>query len=205
MWHSFIGNPSKGLPGIGYALLLNIKMFLAAEVLILILALVIAVLRQSTGPVLFPLRILSTVYVDIFRGVPLLLVIYIVGFGVPALSIRFLSTQSLAVYGTTALVLSYSAYVSEVYRAGLNSVHRSQAMAARSASCPQHPPGPPERLHQPAEGHGARRGDRRRRSQPGGADLCELRLQLLELHRGCDPVPPPYDPARTIHGPPDRT
>jgi polar amino acid transport system permease protein len=132
MWHSFIGNPSKGLPGIGDALLLNIKMVLAAEVLILILALVIAIVRQSTGPVLFPLRILSTVYVDIFRGVPLLLVIYIVGFGIPALSIRFLSTQSLAVYGTAALVLSYSAYVSEVYRAGLNSVHRSQAMAARS-------------------------------------------------------------------------
>jgi polar amino acid transport system permease protein len=132
MWRSFIGNPNKGLPGIGTALILNIKMFVAAEVLILILALVIAVVRQSTGPVLFPLRVLGTIYVDLFRGVPLILVIYMIGFGVPALSIRFLSSQPNAVYGTAALVLSYSAYVSEVYRAGLNSVDRSQSMAARS-------------------------------------------------------------------------
>jgi polar amino acid transport system permease protein len=132
MWQSFIGDPSKGLPGIGKALLLNIKMFLVAEVLILIFALIVALIRQSTGPVLFPVRILATVYVDVFRGVPLLLVIYMIGFGVPALSLGFLSTQTPPVYGVAALVLSYSAYVSEVYRAGLNSVHRSQTMAARS-------------------------------------------------------------------------
>jgi polar amino acid transport system permease protein len=132
MWRSFVGNPSKGLPGVGAAIVLNIKMFLVAEVLILILALVIALVRQSSGPVMFPLRIVATIYVDIFRGVPLLLVIYMIGFGVPALSLHFVSTQSPAVYGTAALVLSYSAYVSEVYRAGLNSVHRSQTMAARS-------------------------------------------------------------------------
>jgi polar amino acid transport system permease protein len=132
MWRSFVGDNRKGLPSIGTAIVLNIKMFLVAEVLILILALVIALVRQSAGPVMFPLRVVATIYVDVFRGVPLLLVIYMIGFGIPALSLHFLSSQSPAVYGTAALVLSSSAYVSEVYRAGLNSVHRSQTMAARS-------------------------------------------------------------------------
>jgi polar amino acid transport system permease protein len=132
MWQSFIGNTKKGYYSVGEAIWLNIRMFLAAEVLILILALVIALIRQSTGPVLFPLRLLSLVYVDFFRGVPLLLVIYAVGFGLPALRLGFISSQPLAVYGVIALTLSYSAYVSEVYRAGLNSVHRSQVAAARS-------------------------------------------------------------------------
>jgi polar amino acid transport system permease protein len=132
MWRSFVGNNSRGLPSVGKAILLNIKMFCVAEVLILILALVIALVRQSTGPVMFPLRLVATIYVDVFRGVPLILVVYMIGNGVPALSLRFISTQLPPVYGTAALVLSYSAYVSEVYRAGLNSVHQSQTMAARS-------------------------------------------------------------------------
>ena len=137
MWQSLIGNPRQGYYSVGAALWLNIRMFLAAEVLILILALVIAVIRQSTGPVLFPLRAIGTIYVDLFRGVPLILVIFALGFGLPALSLRFLSTQSAAVYGVAALVLSYSAYVSEVYRAGLNSVHQSQVAAARSLGLSQ--------------------------------------------------------------------
>jgi polar amino acid transport system permease protein len=132
MWQSLIGNPKQGYYSVGEALWLNIRMFLVAEVLILALALVIAVIRQSTGPVLFPLRVISTVYVDVFRGIPLILVILALGFGVPALSLKFVSGQSAAVYGVAALVLSYSAYVSEVYRAGLNSVHQSQVAAARS-------------------------------------------------------------------------
>ena len=132
MWQSLIGNPKQGYYSVGGALWLNIRMFLIAEVLILVLALVIAVIRQSTGPVMFPLRVISTVYVDVFRGIPLILVILALGFGVPALSLRFVSGQSAAVYGVAALVLSYSAYVSEVYRAGLNSVHQSQVAAARS-------------------------------------------------------------------------
>jgi polar amino acid transport system permease protein len=107
-------------------------MFLASEVLILILALVIAVVRQSVSPVMFPIRVVSTIYVDVFRGVPLILVIFAIGFGLPALNLGFISTQSAAVYGVFALVLSYSAYVSEVYRAGLNSVHQSQVAAGRS-------------------------------------------------------------------------
>ena len=83
MWQSFIGNPKKGYYSVGEAIWLNIRMFLAAEVLILILALVLALIRQSTSPVLFPLRVLALIYVDFFRGVPLLLVIYAVGFGLP--------------------------------------------------------------------------------------------------------------------------
>jgi polar amino acid transport system permease protein len=137
MWQSFIGNPKKGYYSVGEAIWLNIRMFLAAEVLILVLAMVLALIRQSTSPVLFPLRLLSLVYVDFFRGVPLLLVIYAIGFGLPALRLPVVSSQPYAVYGVIALVLSYSAYVSEVYRAGLNSVHRSQVAAARSLGLSQ--------------------------------------------------------------------
>src|SRR6266568_3491070 len=137
MWQSLIGNPRQGYYSVGEALWLNIRMFIAAEVLILVLALVIALIRQSSSPVLFPLRVLSTVYVDFFRGVPLILVIFAIGFGVPALSLGFISLQSAAVYGVLALLLTYSAYVSEVYRAGLNSVHRSQVAAARSLGLSQ--------------------------------------------------------------------
>src|SRR5215475_9624132 len=132
MWHSFIGNPKKGYYSVGAAIWLNIRMFLVAEVLILALALLVALIRQSASPVMFPIRILATGYVDFFRGVPLILVIFALGLGVPALNLPVVSSQSNEVYGITALVLSYSAYVSEVYRAGLNSVHQSQVAAARS-------------------------------------------------------------------------
>src|ERR1019366_5748405 len=87
MWQSFIGNPKKGCYSIGEAIWLNIRMFLAAGVLILVLALVLALIRQSPGPVLFPLRVLSLIYVDYFRGVPLLLVVYAIGLGVHALGL----------------------------------------------------------------------------------------------------------------------
>ena len=137
MWQAFLGNPKKGYYSVGAAIWLNIRMFLAAEVLILIAALVIALVRLSTSPVAFPFRVLSMIYVDFFRGVPLLLVILAIGFGVPALRLPLVSTQSAAVYGVAALVLSYSAYVSEVYRAGLNSVHQSQVAAARSLGLSQ--------------------------------------------------------------------
>jgi polar amino acid transport system permease protein len=132
MKESLLGVPEEGLPGIGEAFLLNIRVFLVAEVLILILALVIAVIRGLPGPVFFPLRLVAVVYTDLFRGTPLLLVIYLFGFGLPALGIRGLSGQSEVVYATAALVLSYSAYVAEVYRAGIESVHPSQVAAARS-------------------------------------------------------------------------
>ena len=137
MWASFVGNPAKGYYSVGEALWLNIRMFLVAEVFILFFALVLALIRQSTSPVLFPFRVLALVYVDFFRGVPVLLVVLAIGFGVPALRLPFVSAQSTAVYGTVALIITYSAYVSEVYRAGLNSVHRSQTAAARSLGLSQ--------------------------------------------------------------------
>jgi polar amino acid transport system permease protein len=132
MKQSFFGVPEQGIPGIGQAFLLNVRIFLIAEVLILILALLVAVVRSLPGPVFFPLRLVATVYTDLFRGTPLLLVIYLFGFGLPALGLRGISTQSEVAYATAALVLSYSAYVAEVYRAGIESVHPSQVAAARS-------------------------------------------------------------------------
>jgi polar amino acid transport system permease protein len=132
MWRSFVGNPKLGYYSIGAALWLNIQMFLISEALILPIALLIALIRQSTHPALFPIRILATGYVDLFRGVPLILVIYAIGLGVPGLQLPVVSNLSNMTYGIAALVLSYSAYVSEVYRAGLNSVNQSQVAAARS-------------------------------------------------------------------------
>jgi polar amino acid transport system permease protein len=137
MWRAFVGDPKAGYYSVGAALWLNIRMFVAAEILILIVALVVAIIRLSTGPVLLPLRVVATVYVDVARGVPLILVIFAVGFGVPALQVQGVSSQSAAVYGVAALVFSYSAYVSEVYRAGINSVHPSQVAAARSLGLSQ--------------------------------------------------------------------
>jgi polar amino acid transport system permease protein len=127
-----VGDPERGLFSVAGGLVLNIQMFLVAEVLILVLALLIAVIRQLHAPALLPIRLLAVVYTDFFRGVPLILVIYAMGFGLPALNLEVISTQEPVVYGVAALVLSYAAYVSEVYRAGIDSVHPSQAAAARS-------------------------------------------------------------------------
>jgi polar amino acid transport system permease protein len=137
MWKSFVGDPRAGYYSVGEALWLNIRMFVIAEILILIAGLVVAVIRQSTGPVLLPLRVVTTIYVDVARGVPLILIIFVLGYGLPALRLTVISDQSAAVYGVTALVVSYSAYVSEVYRAGISAVHRSQVAAARSLGLSQ--------------------------------------------------------------------
>ena len=110
---------------------MNIKIFLIAEVFILVIGLAIAILRSLPGPVFFPVRLLMIVYTDFFRGVPTILVIYLFGFGVPALAISGVP-RSEFVWGIVALTLVYSAYVSEVYRAGIESVHPSQEAAARS-------------------------------------------------------------------------
>ena len=107
------------------------QIFLIAEVVILVVALGLAVLRSLQGPVFFPLRALAVVYADLFRGVPTVLVIYILGFGAPALDITGVPRDPMF-WGIVALVLVYSAYVSEVYRAGIESVHPSQEAAARS-------------------------------------------------------------------------
>ena len=112
-------------------LLLNIKIFLIAEVFILVFGLGIALLRSLPGPVLFPFRLLAIAYTDFFRGVPTILVIYLFGFGVPALGLSGVPNSPFF-WGVASLVLVYSAYVSEVYRAGIESVHPSQEAAARS-------------------------------------------------------------------------
>jgi polar amino acid transport system permease protein len=118
-------------PDIAEAFLLNIRIFLIAEVVILVAALAIAALRSLPGPVFFPIRTLAIIYSDLFRSVPTVLVIYILGFGAPALDIPGVPRSPLF-WGIVALVLVYSAYVSEVYRAGIESVHPSQDAAARS-------------------------------------------------------------------------
>jgi polar amino acid transport system permease protein len=109
----------------------NVKLFLIAEVFILAWALVLAVLRSLPGPVFFPLRFLSAAYTDVFRGIPTILLIFLLGFGVPALQITWVP-RSVFFWATVSLVLVYSAYVAEVYRAGIESVHPSQEAAARS-------------------------------------------------------------------------
>ena len=132
MRRALVGDPERGIFSVAGGLVLNIEMFLIAEVLILALALVIAVIRQLHAPAMLPIRLLAVAYTDFFRGVPLILVIYAMGFGLPALNLDVVSTQEPVVYGVAALVLCYAAYVSEVYRAGIDSVHASQAAAARS-------------------------------------------------------------------------
>jgi polar amino acid transport system permease protein len=119
------------LPEIAHAFLLNIQIFLIAEVFILVFALFIAILRGLPGPVFFPIRLLAVIYTDLFRGIPTILVIYILGFGAPALQLTGVPVSPLF-WGIVALVLVYSAYVAEVYRAGIESVHTSQEAAARS-------------------------------------------------------------------------
>jgi polar amino acid transport system permease protein len=111
---------------------INVQVFLIAEVLVLVWALVVAILRLLPGPACRPIRIVATVYVDVFRGVPSLLVIYIVGLGLAQAQVPVLGDLSDKWYAIIALTLTYGAYVSEVYRAGIESVHRSQSAAARS-------------------------------------------------------------------------
>jgi polar amino acid transport system permease protein len=122
---------NASFPHIVRALWKNIQLFVLAEVFILVFALVLAVMRSLPGPAFFPLRLLAVGYIDIFRGLPSLLVIYIIGLGIPGLQLPGV-TNDLFILGVVALVLSWSAYVAEVYRAGIESVHPSQEAAARS-------------------------------------------------------------------------
>ena len=130
LWQSLVGSGSN--PSVLGAFWLNVKIFMVSEVFILVLALVIAVVRGIPGPVFFPFRLVAVAYTDLFRGVPLILVLYMIGFGVPGLGLGFISYLPDVIYGVIALVLVYSAYVAEVYRAGIESVHESQNAAARS-------------------------------------------------------------------------
>ncbi len=114
----------------------NVQLFLLAEAFILVWALVLAVLRSLPGPVFFPLRLLSAAYTDVFRGIPTILLVFLLGFGVPGLQLSGVPSSQFF-WATVSLVLVYSAYVSEVYRSGIESVHPSQEAAARSLGLTQ--------------------------------------------------------------------
>jgi polar amino acid transport system permease protein len=108
---------------------LDVKVFLGVEAVVLVIALVLALVRISNTPGLFPLRLLTTVYVDVSRGIPTVLLVYLIGFGIPALQIVQPAPDPV-ILGAIALTISYSGYVAEVYRAGIRSVHRGQHDAA---------------------------------------------------------------------------
>ncbi|HEY0619542.1 MAG TPA: amino acid ABC transporter permease [Kribbella sp.] len=121
----------QALPVVAQGLWLNIRVMLVCAVLIVIFGLALAIMRTLRGAIFFPLRVFAAAYTDVFRGLPLLLVIFLLGFGVPALQLRGLPNQAV-IWGGAALVLTYSSYVAEVFRAGIESVHPSQRAAARS-------------------------------------------------------------------------
>ncbi len=113
-------------PRVIEGLWLNLRVLVFAVIGVLIFGLLLAIMRTLRNPVFFPLRILARGYVDFFRGLPLIIVLYIVGFGIPGLRLEFLGRIPAEVLGTVALILTYSAYVSEVFRAGIESIHPSQ-------------------------------------------------------------------------------
>jgi polar amino acid transport system permease protein len=113
------------------ALGLNVRILVVTYLCILVVALVVASARTLRGAVFFPVRALATAYVDLFRGFPLIILLLLIGFGVPGLRISWLP-KSTTILGSVALVLSYGAYVAEVFRAGILSVHPSQRTAAAS-------------------------------------------------------------------------
>ena len=134
-WEQF----KDSFPGIAEAFWLDIRVFVIVEIAVLIIGLAVALVRTVKSPALFPLRMLATGYTDLFRGIPTILLVYLIGFGVPAIALgetesgaqplSWLPTEPV-VLGGFALALSYGAYVAEVYRAGINSVHRGQRDAA---------------------------------------------------------------------------
>jgi polar amino acid transport system permease protein len=126
--HSF----TLALPDVWAGFQVNLRMMFIAEALVLVLALMVAIVRGLPGRGAKPLRALAIAYTDFFRGTPIILVTFIVGFGLPGLQLGFISNRSFTVYGIIALTLVYTAYVSEVFRAGIESVHPSQRSAARS-------------------------------------------------------------------------
>jgi polar amino acid transport system permease protein len=132
--HAFFNLHSYTLamPDVWAGFQVNLKMMAVAEVLVLVLALAIAVIRGLPGRGAKPLRALAIAYTDFFRGTPIIIVAFFVGFGVPGLQLGYISSRSFTTYGIVTLTLVYTAYVTEVYRAGIESVHASQRAAARS-------------------------------------------------------------------------
>ncbi len=125
-WDVFVSS----FPSVLTGLWLNVRVLIYASIGIAIGGTLLAVIRTLRGPVFFPLRVMAAAYTDIFRGIPLILVLYLVGFGLPALNI--FPRLPYEFWGSLALILTYSAYVAEVLRAGIEAVNPSQRMAARS-------------------------------------------------------------------------
>jgi polar amino acid transport system permease protein len=121
----------EALPDIWHALWLNVKMFLVAELFILVFAMLIALARVSRSPWLMPLRITAVLYTDVVRGIPTILLVYLLAFGMPALRLEGLPS-GFFFWATVALIISYSAYVAEVLRSGIESVHPSQWASAHA-------------------------------------------------------------------------
>jgi polar amino acid transport system permease protein len=119
------------LPRVWEGFLLNLRVLAMASVLVLLFGMLLATLRTLQGPIWLPLRALAAGYTDLFRGLPLIIVLYLVGFGIPGLGLIPVRLPA-EFWGTIALTLTYSAYVSEVLRAGIEAVHPSQRHAARS-------------------------------------------------------------------------
>ncbi|MCV6591562.1 MAG: amino acid ABC transporter permease [Silicimonas sp.] len=122
---------AKTFPGLLDAFLWDVAIFLWSAPLIFALGLLIALARDARSPALYPVRLFGVLYTDIFRGVPVILVIYLIGFGIPGLGLPR-PWNSPYIWGTVALVLTYSAYVAEVFRTGIESIHQSQRSAALS-------------------------------------------------------------------------
>ncbi|KQX74090.1 MULTISPECIES: amino acid ABC transporter permease [Aeromicrobium] len=126
-----VGDAKAVLPDVAEAFWLNIRLFLVAEVLILVVAITVAIIRVVPSPALAPVKLLAVVYTDVFRGTPTILVVFLIGFGVPALDLAGTPT-SLFWLGVIALTLCYGAYVAEVLRAGILSVHPTQWASGRA-------------------------------------------------------------------------
>ncbi len=126
--HSF----TLAMPDVWAGFQVNLKMMAVAEVLVLVFALAIAIVRGLPGRGAKPFRALAIAYTDFFRGTPIIIVAFFVGFGIPGLQLGYISSRSFTTYGIVTLTLVYTAYVTEVYRAGIESVHASQRAAARS-------------------------------------------------------------------------
>ncbi|MEN9608471.1 MAG: hypothetical protein RLZZ06_402 [Actinomycetota bacterium] len=122
----------KAFPRVLDGLWLNLRVLVFASISVLVFALLLALLTTLRNPILTPLRLLAKGYIDLFRGLPLIITLYLVGFGIPGLRIEGLGRIAPEILGTIALTLTYSAYVAEVFRAGIESIHPSQRLAARS-------------------------------------------------------------------------
>jgi polar amino acid transport system permease protein len=126
----------EAAPGVAKGFLVSLQIWLISLVCIGIWALVLAIFRAMSGPLFAPLRVFAIVYVDLFRGLPALLLVLLFGFGIPALNLPGLPKEGLF-WGGVALILSYSAYATEVYRSGIEAVHEGQGMAAKALGLTQ--------------------------------------------------------------------